>query len=157
MRAILALLLTILGGVASAQSIPKTFSGFYEVDLSGTSDAFGVQKPTAQISKITSFHSATFYCEAACEITLEMGTASAAASTGEFVTMSGGTATNEMISGEIDTAPIVYAYTLAAGDEKSINLSNVIWPAVSGVRTLILRVGDTTGLVRREIVFTESP
>jgi hypothetical protein len=158
MRSVLTLLLASLAAIANAQVAPKTFSFFAENDLTSQSENCTVQKPSAQTSARTDFLSATFYSEAEVTIILELGVAVAEDTNGDIVTMNHGESVNEAFcSSEVEQGEIIHIYHLSAGEEKSISLRSIVWPATTGARNLTLRTSEVTGIVRRNIVWQESP
>jgi hypothetical protein len=152
-RAVLTAALLTLTAAAHAQVAPKIFSFYAQSEDEANCT---VQKPSAQTSARTDFLSGTFYCEAACTIELELGTATATDTNGDIVAMTHGDSENEAFcESEATQGDQVYVYTLAAGEEKSISLRGVVWPATTGGRTLTLRT--STGMSRRNITWMESP
>jgi hypothetical protein len=154
MRAVLTLLLASLAAIANAQqAAPKIFSFYMQSEAEANCT---VQKPTAQTTARTDFLSATFFCEQACTIELEMGSATALDTNGDIVSMTHGEPANEAFcESEVAQGDQVYIYTLTAGEEKSISLRGVVWAATAGGRTLTLRT--SSGVSRRNITWMESP
>ena len=154
MRSVLTLLLASLAVIANAQqATPKIFSFYMQSEDEANCT---IQKPTTQTTARTDFLSATFFCEAACTIELDLGTATASDTNGDIVSMSHGESVNEAFcESEVAQGDQVYIYTLTAGEEKSISLRSVAWAATTGGRTLTLRT--SSGVSRRNITWMESP
>jgi len=151
-----ALTLLLFSLAANAQVQSRIFSFYADNDLGGGAENCTVQKPSSQVTAQTDFISATFYAEAATTIILEVGFTTALDTNGDIVSMTAGDPVNEAFcSSEVAQGDIIYVYDLAAGEKVSIDLSTIHWPATTGGRTLTLRHSNVTGIVRRNIVWSE--
>ena len=135
----------------------RFYTAYYKFTPSESAAVLTVQQP-AGASFNLQFVGAYVYCSVACEITLERnGTAASTTSfTPSPVNPNGYAATAVAYrDSNVGTGTVIAKYVLAAGTDKTIDLSGTRCKFGSGVENLTLRSASVTGEVRMLVQWGE--